>query len=102
MAEARTAEASAQGKYAEKTIKKKQFEHKMKMNQLDAEMASQGRFLFDSSNGGTDVLKSFVSDQRYLDIDTANLYTHQQTNPLYQVGPGPSCCCMCFDPIDCI
>jgi hypothetical protein len=61
LAEARTAEASAQGKYAEKTIKKKQFEHKMKMNQLDAKMASQGRFLFDSSNGGTDVLKSFVS-----------------------------------------
>jgi regulator of protease activity HflC (stomatin/prohibitin superfamily) len=61
VAEARTAEAMAQGEATDKTMKKQEFELKMKLNKLDAEMAAAGRFLLDQTNGGANVLQSFLS-----------------------------------------
>jgi len=60
LAQARLEEAKADGDLAEKTVKKKQFEQKVKLAELDGAFASKGRFLLDGKNGGASLLNSFV------------------------------------------
>jgi len=66
LAAARLAEAEAMGKAAEKTENMKVFEQKMRLGDLDCELASKGRFLLDGTNGGGEVINSFVAIRHIL------------------------------------
>lgn len=61
LAEARLADAKAEGSSAEETEEKRRFEQRCRLAALDAKLAGKGRLLLDAKNGGGEVLQSFLS-----------------------------------------